>query len=184
MMKKILVLILVLAMAPLANAVIISWSATNYTPGVACTITISMYSDEQIVGGCVARVTDFDAGGTANAPGTWGVKFTVQHDGGYSGLDVGLGKGELVIANGTVDIPAYATGTLFTYTYDVPATNAGTIHFKLLDYPDAGYVSSMFYMSGGKAIEYLMTDMTFDSVPEPMTIALLGLGGLFMLRRK
>ncbi len=180
-MKRLLIFMLVLGMASAANAAIVSFSAEPYTPGG--TITITMHSDEQVVGAVLAVITDNGFGGTANAPGSWNALFTIA-DGGYSGLDIGLGAGDLVLATGTVNIPNYATGTLFTYTYTVPLGATGPITFTVLDYPDMGYASYINYMSGGTALTENLAGTSFTSMPEPATIALLGLGGLLLRRRK
>ncbi len=183
-MKKLLVLLLVFAMASWANAAIVSFSAEDGLPGDTIGITVS--SDEQVVGMMLARITDNGFGGTAN-PGAWNTLF-VTADAGYNGGAYGFGVGDLVIATGAVTPGIYATGTLYTYAYDIPSDAAfgATITFTVEDLAEYFYFSSISYLVGDVATPMSTTGMEFTAtvIPEPMTIALLGLGGLFLLRRR
>jgi len=178
-MRKLVVLLLVFAMASLANAAIVSFSAEDYVPGSPITITVS--SDELVTGLVLALITDNGFAGTAT-PGAWDALFTVA-DPGYNADDFGLGgTGDLIMVTGAITPGFPATGDLYTYTYDVPTTATGDITFTVED--AHGYFSSISYMVGDVATPMSITGMEFTSVPEPMTIALLGLGGLFLLRRR
>ncbi len=179
-MKKLLVLLLVFGMATTANAAIVSFSADAYTPGG--TINITMSSDEVIVAASLALIHDNGFGGTA-VVGSWDAKF-VTFDNGYNGGPFGYGIGDLIMASGAITPGLPATGLLYTYTYDVPSTASGVITFSIYDLAAMGTTSSITYMDGEVATELLLDGMEFTSVPEPMTIVLLGLGGLFLRRRK
>ncbi len=183
-MKKLLVLLLVFAMASWANAAIVSFSAGDGLPGDTIGITVS--SDEQVSTVMLARITDNGFGGTAN-PGAWDAKFTVA-GAGYNGEAYGFGVGDLVIADGGVTPGAYATGLLYTYSYDIPsdAVVGSIITFTVGDIAEYFYLSSISYLVEEATAEMSMAGMEFAAtvIPEPMTIALLGLGGLFLLRRR
>jgi hypothetical protein len=184
MMKKLMILMLVLGMASWANAAIVSFDAQDGLPGDTITITVS--SDEQVSGVILAMITDNGFGGTAN-PGAWDAKFTTS-DAGYNGGGYGFGAGDLVLATGAVDLPHYATGDLYTYSYDIPLTAVvgSTITFTVEDIADYGYLSSIQYVVEETLTDMSITGMEFTAnvIPEPMTMALLGLGGLFLRRRK
>ena len=181
-MKKLLVLILVFAMASWANAVIVSFNAPDGDPGDTIAITVS--SDEQVTGVILALITDNGFGGTAT-PGAWDALFTTA-DAGYPGPVAGFGAGDLALATGSVNLPFYATGILYTYSYDIPlgAIVGDTITFTVGDIPAYSYFSSISYMPGPATLSTTGTEFTATVTPEPMTIALLGLGGLFLLRRR
>jgi len=183
-MKKLLVLLLVFAMASCANAAIVSFSAGAGLPGDTIGITVS--SDEQVIGVGLALITDNGFGGTAN-PGAWNAKFTTA-DAGYNGGASGFGAGDLIIATGSVTPGVYATGLLYAYGYDIPsdAVVGTTIVFTVGDLPDFGAASSIDYLVEGATTQMSMAGMEFTAtvIPEPMTIALLGLGSLFLLRRR
>ncbi len=183
-MRKLLVLVLVFVMASWANAAVVSFSAEDGLPGDTIGITVS--SDEQVVGVMLALITDNGFGGIAN-PGAWDALFK-NADAGYNGAAFDYGQGDLVAANGVVDPGVYATGILYTYSYDIPSDAAfgSTIAFTVGDIPGVGYLSFIEYMAEGVATEMSLTGMEFAAtvIPEPMTIALLGLGSLFLLRRR
>jgi len=183
-MKKLLVLVLVFAMASWANAAIVSFSAADGLPGDTIGITVS--SDEQVVGVMLALITDNGFGGIAN-PGAWDALFK-NADAGYNGAAFDYGQGDLIGATGSVDPSLLATGILYTYSYDIPSDAAfgSTITFTVGDIPGVGYLSYIKYMAEGATTQMSMAGMEFAAtvIPEPMTIALLGLGSLFLLRRR
>ena len=181
-MKKLLVLVLVFAMASWANAAIVSFSAEDGNPGDTIAMTVS--SDELVTGVIIALITDSGFGGTAN-PGAWDSLFTIK-DIGYNGALYGFGVGDLILATGAVDLPNYATGDLYTYSYDIPgsAVVGSIITFTVGDISEYSYFSSISYMPGPATLSTTGMEFTATVIPEPMTIALLGLGGLFLVRRR
>ncbi|MBA7689427.1 hypothetical protein ES703_97934 [subsurface metagenome] len=183
-MSKLLVLLLVFAMASWASADVVSFSAADGEPGD--TIGITMSSDEQVAGVILALITDNGFGGIAR-PGAWDALF-VTADAGYNGTAGGFGAGDLILADGSVTPDYLATGILYTYTYDIPsdAVVGSTITFTVGDIPDVGYLSEIGYLVDEAVTQMSMAGMVFTAtvIPEPMTIALLGLGGLFLMRRR
>lgn len=183
-MRKLLVLVLVFAMTSWANAAVVSFSAADGLPGDTIGITVS--SDEQVAGVILALITDNGFGGTAN-PGAWNTTFTVANAG-YNGGASGFGTGDLIMADGSISLGFPATGLLYSYSYDIPsdAVVGSIITFTVGDLAEYGIASSIGYLVEGATAQMSLTGMEFAAtvIPEPMTIALLGLGGLFLLRRR
>jgi hypothetical protein len=176
-MKKVLVVALVLAVASLANASIVyQINGTNYTGGAVFAaaqgaVTVSLYNTAQDalapdLGGIIA------AGGTtgftgstvygSNLAGTWSViplGFLQPADSGasYAGyIDA--------ISNDVPGVTPTLAGKLFDFTLFV----TGTTTVQMLD---------ANFGAKGEAL-------TLNVVPEPMTMTLLGLGGLLLRRKK
>jgi hypothetical protein len=187
MMKKVLVLLAICVLVSAANAV----------------LTIGLYETD--------GVTEFD--GRALAPSD-SLIIKIESVGGDTGVypgfaliaDSSLG----LITGGAVVMPPAPDGTVFLGT----AEEAGVMGLGALDVGIAGAVDSfstnapfadgvyfdeiLFHCQGeGDVTVYLydigttwdIADGVIDSVvisqvPEPMTIALLGLGGLLLRRRK
>jgi len=162
----------VLALVSSASATL-SWSYSGTTnPGD--TITLSLTDTATNVTALqIDWITDNAAGGTA-APGSLNVKFVTAPNVGSSGSAYEMPAGDLVGVYGAYDPPNYATGILYTYYYTLPS-----IQQTVVISPVAGNTNSITYGTGSADVPSTSIVMT----PEPMTIALLGLGGLF-LRRK
>ena len=187
-MKKLLVLVLVMAVASLANAAIeLQHTSGGISPGFASpgdTIGLSFATtaDELVSSMLLALVTDNGAGGNANAPGTWNTDFNAFVDGGYNGSTfLGYTTGDLIGASGEADYSSSATGILFTYTYTIDSGFLGTIDFTIGDIPNWGAESFALDLQGALIP---MSGTSVEVVPEPMTLCLLGLGGLFLRRCK
>ena len=163
-MKKLLILTLVLGMASMASGSIVLVNPAG-TP------TINIVGDgaeESASFFFVADSGDVDAG-TMVYPGTLASIIDQSGETGYPdmlaaceslhGLTAVSGIDLVGFFDGTYP-PASTEGTLATYTA------LTTVDVYLLSTVDFSMVSSAM------------------GVPEPMTIALLGLGGLFLLRRR
>ena len=185
-MKKLLILALVLSVASIANATI-GLVASNSSPvaGENITMTIETTASE-LVGTIQVGIIRDDVSGGLAATGSFNALFTTT-DVGYNGVTLGLGDdaGDIGYISGIVNLPNYATGTLYTYTYTVSAsaTNGTVITFSLPDASgDPYYFPSEAGLSTAEVVGISGTSVTV--IPEPMTIALLGLGGLFLRRKE
>jgi len=70
-----------------------------------------------------------------------------------------------------------AGATVYSFDFKVPEVAVGTV----IDISGAG---TMFFQLGDFSVVSEIASASMEVVPEPMTIALLGLGGLFIRRRK
>jgi hypothetical protein len=176
-MKKLLVLALVLSVASMANAaLVITPSATTVTVGDTFTMTLG--TDTAItagVGECYwLLVADTSLVSIDYASGA-GLSFidagiTVATDAASNHSDAGLPDGTEGISGGIfLTQLSSVNGTIYT-NIQATALTAGTATLMILD--------------GGtsEAIGSPVT-LTIKAIPEPITMTLLGLGGLFLRRR-
>jgi len=129
-MKKLLVLALVLAVAGLANAaLVLQASSSLVNPGDVVTMTIVATGGDLVQSFTIGAIRDGGKGGFVTT-GTVNASF-VTKDPGWRGSvwdDSVFTDGDIVGIMGTVDIPNYASGTLYTYTYKVSnSAIAGTV---------------------------------------------------------
>jgi hypothetical protein len=198
-MKKVLVLVLVLAMATAANALTVDIqhdgsSSVTATAGDTITVTIKADTAADSYALSLGSTTTSTAGdATATALGTLTAGFDSINNAGTlrNGMTNYQGARYILIdrINGSVllESPSVAAGTtLYSFDLKIPdlASNGDTftvdaaVGFGVFSPPPAGY---------GHQVNGLNPDTTnllLITVPEPMTIALLGLGGLFLRRRK
>jgi len=175
MMKKMLILAMVLALATSASAVSVSvvsggLSAIDVAPGA--TVVVDLVSDTDCTG-IVAFNVSGDAALTLPSNGTFN-----------SFLD-------FVTSDALADLEAISTATsgsiaagssIFSFSFVAP-TVVGTYNI------DTGFDADWVSFFDAAAVDQWANVVDGDSlavtvVPEPMTIALLGLGGLFLRRRK
>ena len=167
-MKKILVLMLVLGIASMAPAALTLTGPTTVAVGGTITLTLSADAESVLIG-------DFGyvyVGGLGNDPVSNITMLTAMSDGDFSGL--------------------LYTANTYTYFYFVgadapaevpPPLSAGpwlTFDVTASVTPLSGVINvSVISFRGYSGDTHAIT-----VIPEPMTIGLLGLGGLFLRRRK
>ena len=172
-MKKLLVLILVLGLCSAANAALTdieidvdgSHAGATITVATGGTISIEMYSGNTDAGlgyyaledNSLYSLANYVVTTNAGDQGSYSGPFTSTYVPGYQliGLTVSA------TASGTI-----TPGTMFLVDFTA-GSSTGTVDVILYD-------SSVVTMDTA----------TINIVPEPMTIALLGLGGLFLRRRR
>ena len=180
-MKKLLVLMLVLGMVSWASATVTfefrDSTGTSVISGIDVAVgdftffvkglvgdlpwNYGVYSSDQTPGG---GLLDMTAATVYPAAGDLG-KIFGNYIASYDGVDVASGD----IDSGTMPNPADGDWFRMDFSLTESAANGNTVQVDILDY-GSGYA--------------LVSSHTLDVVPEPMTIALLGLGGLFLRRRR
>lgn len=185
-MKKLLVLALVLSMATMANAGLVITSGDVVTTAATITAT-GVISDLGVQAG-----TMITAG--AGWPGTGDNFYAVLIGDTSLGtfdfsagtvVPVDSGLGILTNAGATGMFPANEDGPLFGVTlFQLSSLAAGQQIFDNIKYTAiaAGTQTLSLIETDGATFNTTST-MTITQIPEPMTMCLLGLGGLFLRRR-
>jgi hypothetical protein len=166
MMRKILVLFLVLGMASAANATLITvdgQEGESFEVDVQTTITVVSEDASSWLGYII--VEEGGAGSLENA-----VVLDAAGDLGAAAAytEAGWGTGfELSASMGPAGDPAIAAGSQFSFDYVGVVGDTATISV----FADPEYTTPI-------------ASVNVTVVPEPMTVILLGLGGLFLRRRR
>lgn len=199
-MKKLLVLLLVCGMATMASAAL-EWTIAGATgpdgkvnPGDA--LTLSLMSDVGVTGLRIGQLTDNGYVGGAFVSSSVNASLdSVTSTGltvadfdallGSFGMDpTGLPLQDLAFVDVAATSKA-ATGAIFTVLYDVlvdaPAQIVNVDAVALTSVPGFALGAQVDTL---EALNTAIPALSFEVVPEPMTMALLGLGGLFLRRRK
>ena len=182
-MKKYLIVLLVLAMAAYASAgpvwLEVDDADEDTSYGGSDVITINLVSNEGIKSISIGRIDGLPTAQSIN--------------GLHTGFDQApLQPGTIVNAGGVL-ISTINAGTQYT----TPAIPAGQIlwsfEYHVPYLPDSSWITiddvtegAVFTYIGGTDTPYIgdVDPLEIHVTPEPMTIALLGLGGLFLRRRK
>ncbi len=195
-MKKLLIFMLVLGMASAASAALVSSTqgyyfrmditapATTIVVGDTVTIEIFVGTDPTGTSTMLSTVLNIDAATSAVAP-------AISNTGDWSWLNPSNGTtadgsgGYNVNVDGTLPSAILPTGSSI-YSVSFVANGVGTVTVDATSgswdaLAAAVGINDGFYGSG--AI-YGLPYASNSVVPEPMTIALLGLGGLFLRRRR
>jgi hypothetical protein len=193
MIKRLLILMLVLGLTSAASAataaLVVETPPDEIIPGAV--VTISLNADVDVSGFGLRKITD-DASpmGTAAAGSLWS-GFNFMLDDGSANV-VNSGNVLFAKAGGDAIKGQYFSlmgpgahcpvpSPLYTFTYTVhPSIPWGTI-INISVLPNEGTNSTVAAVGGANIIP---TGVSFGVAPEPMTIVLLGLGGLFLRRRR
>ncbi|MCK4886048.1 MAG: hypothetical protein KAS96_01605, partial [Planctomycetes bacterium] len=160
-MKRLFVLILLLVVSVVASAVTVELQAPA-TVGVGGIITINLYSDVAVGDFTIVSMSDNGAGGIAsNAVVNGGFNNWIVSDPGR--LNTGGFLVQNAIGKANFGSPL-VSGILYSIDYTVAAGASGIITIT----------------ASGNAAGTAIEGCSIEVIPEPMTIALLGLGGLFI----
>jgi len=184
MMKKLLIFMLVLGMTSMAGATLsLVGPSPDPFPGDIITVQFTADTGDLINSAYLALISDGGYGGTAT-PGAWNILMTVANDPGVNGSAYGFGIGEIVAADGAAALGVGVDGLLYDFTYAIPtdALVGSIITFSIGDIEEYGLISGAYNNVGVEVA--LPGALGVHVIPEPMTVLLLGLGGLFLRRRK
>lgn len=192
-MKKFLIVMLVLALTSMANAAVLELlvGGSSTVADGAGTVTVDLVSPDitvSAIGGAGAGDLDIIASSGLAIPtvGTFGAVSSLigfMQPAGFA-LNVGAIVGPDIIGiSGGADAGKEAGlgDVLYSFTINIPGGSVGETLTPFMggtDYVMSLTTSPMFWAGSSLTLNPLTV------VPEPMTIALLGLGGLFLRRRK
>ena len=165
-MKKLVCLMIVALIGTVASAAVIELLSPA-TAEVGDIVTINLYSDVTAGDFTVLSISDGGAGGSAsNAVVTAGFDWVI-----FTGPGT-LNTGGFLVENATGKTnfgSPLVGGILYSFDYTVAAAPIGTI---------------INFTADGNVGGTIISGAAMEVIPEPITIALLGLGGLFLRRRK
>lgn len=169
-MKKLLVLMLVLGMASMATAGL-SFATSSATILVGGTTTVGLTTDVAVAGGSLTNIVGYYAGSVASLSVAGGAAVT-------PGMDTVNAQAAPYVGYFQTIMGTTTAGGFLLDDEIVSATltglSAGT--YTIYVYDGASWTSPP-----GPTGSFTLT---VNAIPEPMTIGLLGLGGLFLRRRK
>jgi len=203
MMKKILVFMFILGLVSSANAAIVTIKGNGdsgtVTVSAGDTVAITVISDTDSTAGYTLSLTETrdNVNGyvTATALGVINTGFSVARVNGTlrntmtTSTVTSLTNRYMIIdkASGATVIASTVTAGSVLYSFDALVPTAGEIGdtWTITMAVGAPVFSGANYTHNMNAVAVATTNaLTLEIVPEPMTIALLGLGGLFLRRRR
>jgi len=185
-MNKLLSMFLVLVIATAALAVEAPvWMQVDpldqrpsYMPSEIITIWVA--TEAQVIGLDLAAISDNGAGGMAEHPLVLSPSFGAFADPGELVNDGGI-LVKWIAGNAGAGVSA--TGMLYAFEYHVPDVPESTL-ISIGSFDGPPYWMPLIDFLGGSSYEGPLGELIIHVVPEPATIALLGLGGLFFARRR
>ena len=191
-MKKLLIVFLVLAMAPLASAAFTigidvngsPWNGSDFVSGsdtIKVTITTTTSIGQMV--NALTNVSDGDnqANMTLYSTSQWSLgSFGTLAADGSGGVDATMG--------GALLMGSFAAGDVYSFEFHVPNTLVKSDYIIIdpaggsFNYTAASADTLATIDTEGNGADGLPVIVLH--VPEPMTIALLGLGGLLLRRRR
>ena len=180
-MKKLLILMLVLGLASAANASVVQLSVDGVTNGAGTTATVDSITTIGVVSDGSDQYDPYYLVITDTTYGDYGtITIWQPHtDGGHAGDQAGIvDRGSYMGYDHWADISAKDTTP-----EDLQGIDAGT-HFSAPITMKAGASETNTLTIDLYDTMLTLKDTVIVAVPEPMTIALLGIGALFLRRRK
>jgi len=176
-MRKLFVLIALLVVTAVASAATVSFQADKTDVIVGDVVSITVIATGNCTSIVIPEILSSQAGLASNLflnPLLSQVPIV--------GIPVNAGNVLITGINGTTPFafppaPVLAGEVLYSFDYTVPVVASGTI----ITIAGAGALSFMF---DDFTQSTDMGSVALEVIPEPITIALLGLGGLFIRRRK
>jgi hypothetical protein len=167
-MKKLLVLMLVFGLTSAANAAVVGLSVDGSTVTTAAEIDIA---SPTIILSVVSDTDDHP----------WLMEVSVAMADATLGAPTPTSN-----AGGLADYVDYSGGGLWDYELSTAGSPGSVLKGQqwTMNLTALGGLGSVFTVSLGEYGATPVSTIDFTVVPEPMTIALLGLGSLFMLRRR
>ena len=205
-MKKLLIFMLVLGMASVSQAAmtafVVEGYGSEYDGPLGVTIRIDLIADTAWSGAVIGGIVEADAVNTdsqalasnvVNMGGAVGSAVVYTSTSGVSVLDSGfqinyLGNLVVTVAATTTSDPISSGTVTVSFDYTLPSTLssdywvAPLANGELFYYSGGSFAVGESYSALGAEGNVLIEGLHI--IPEPMTVLLLGLGGLLLRRRK
>ena len=176
-MKKLLILVMVLAMASFANATLVSISGpSTLDEDATATYTVS-YSGTPTLGAAdIDAVADLATKGTLSGGAVVATARDTNYD--WVGTPMGSNSNGYELSALLIAAPTPLGSPLFTFVLTATGNVGDIITLSMSE--------NGFYDATAELVQIVgvtLSGLNVTITPEPMTIALLGLGGLLLRRR-